>query len=51
MHMKDGDMELLYFAEDKRNVKQVAIWHGVFVMNTFSDEESEKILEYAKFFG
>lgn len=51
MHMKDGDMESLYFAEDERNVKQVAIWHGTFGMNTFSDEEFEKLLEYGKFFG
>ena len=49
MHMKDGYMELLYFAEDERNVKQVAIWHGIFGMNTFSDEEFEKLLEYGKF--
>lgn len=49
MYMKDGDMESLYFAEDERNVKQVAIWHGTFGMNTFSDEEFEKLLEYAKF--
>lgn len=49
MHMKDGDMESLYFAEDERNVKQVAIWHGTFGMNTFSDEEFEKLLEYGKF--
>ena len=49
MHMKDGDMESLYFAEDERNVKQVAIWHGTFGMNTFSDEELEKLLAYGKF--
>ena len=49
MHMKDGDMESLYFAEDGRNVKQVAIWHGTFGTNTFSDEEFEKLLEYGKF--
>lgn len=49
MHMKDEDMESLYFAEDERNVKQVAIWHGTFGMNTFSDEEFEKLLEYGKF--
>ena len=49
MHTKDGDMESLYFAEDERNIKRVAIWHGTFGMNTFSDEEFEKLLEYGKF--
>ena len=49
MHMKDGDMESLYFAADERNVKQVAIWHGTFGMNAFSDEKFEKLLKYAKF--
>lgn len=49
MHMKDGDNESLYFAHDERNVKQVAIWHGTFGINAFSDEEFNKLMEYTKF--
>lgn len=47
--MTDGDDESMYFAHDERNVKQVAIWHGTFGMKAFSDEEFEKLMEYAKF--
>lgn len=49
MRMADGDNESMYFADNERNVKQVAIWHGTFGINAFSDEEFEKLLEYAKF--
>ena len=49
MRMADGDNESMYFAHDERNVKQVAIWHGTFGMDAFTDEEFEKLLEYAKF--
>lgn len=47
--MTDGDNESMYFAHDERNVKQVVIWHGTFEMKAFSDEEFEKLMEYAKF--
>lgn len=47
--MTDGDDESMYFAHDERNVKQVVIWHGTFGMKAFSDEEFEKLMEYAKF--
>ena len=47
--MSDGDNESIYFAHDKRNVKQVAIRHDTFGMKTFMDEEFEKLMEYAKF--
>lgn len=49
MRIADGDKESMYFADDERNVKQVAIWHGTFGINAFSDEEFNKLLEYAKF--
>ena len=49
MRMTDGDDESVYFAHDERNVKQVAIWHGEFGMDAFTDDEFEKLLEYAKF--
>ena len=49
MRMTDGDDESMYFAHDERNVKQVAIWHGTFGMKAFSNEEFEKLMEYAKF--
>lgn len=49
MQMSDGDDESMYFAHDERNVKQVAIWHWIFVMKAFSNEEFEKLMEYAKF--
>lgn len=39
----------MYFAHDERNIKQVIIWHGTFGMKAFSDEEFEKLMEYAKF--
>ena len=49
MRMTDGDDESMYFAHDERNVKQVAIWHGTFGMKAFSNDEFEKLMEYAKF--
>ena len=49
MRMTNGDDESMYFAHDERNVKQVAIWHGEFGMDAFTDDEFEKLLEYAKF--
>ena len=49
MRMTDGDDESMYFAHDERNVKQVAIWHGAFGMDAFTDDEFEKLLEYGKF--
>lgn len=49
MRMADGDNESMYFAVSERSVKHVAIWHGTFGMDAFTDEEFEKLLEYAKF--
>ena len=49
MRMSDGDNESVYFAMNERNVKHFAIWHGMFGIDAFTDEEFNKILEYAKF--
>ena len=49
MCMSDGDNESIYFAHDERNVKQVTIWHDTFEIKTFTNEEFEKLMEYAKF--
>ena len=49
MRMAEGDNESMYFAVSERNVKHVAIWHETFGMDAFTDEEFEKLLEYAKF--
>ena len=49
IRMADSDNESMYFAVSERSVKHVAIWHGIFGMDAFTDEEFEKLLEYAKF--
>lgn len=49
MRMAEGDNESMYFSVSEKNVKHVAIWHGTFGMDAFTDEEFEKLLEYAKF--
>ena len=49
MCMSDGDNESIYFAHDKRNIKQVIIWHDTFETKTFTNEEFEKLMEYEKF--
>ena len=49
MHMKDGDKESIYFALDEKNIRHVEIWHDTFGIDTFTDEEFEKLLEYGKF--
>lgn len=49
MRMTEGNNELMYFAVSERSVKHVAMWHGAFGMDAFTDEEFEKLLEYGKF--
>lgn len=49
MRMAEGDNESMYFSVSEKSVKHVAIWHGTFGMDAFTDEEFEKLLEYAKF--
>lgn len=49
MRMAEGDNESMYFAVSERSVKHVAMWHGAFDMDSFTDEEFEKLLEYGKF--
>lgn len=49
MRMADGDNESMYFAVSERSAKHVAIWHWTFGIDVFTDEEFDKLLEYAKF--
>lgn len=49
MHMKDGDKESIYFAFNEKNVHHVEVWHDTFGIDAFTDDEFEKLLEYAKF--
>ena len=49
MRIADGDNESMYFAVSERSVKHVSICHGTFGTDAFTDEEFEKLLEYAKF--
>lgn len=49
MRMTEGDNESMYFPVSERSVKHVAMWHGAFGMDVFTDEEFEKLLEYGKF--
>ena len=49
MRMADGNNESMYFAVSERSVKHVAMWHGAFGMDDFTDDEFEKLLEYGKF--
>ena len=47
--MTEGDNESMYFSVSERSVNHVAMWHGAFGMDAFTDEEFEKLLEYGKF--
>ena len=49
MRMTDGDNESMYFAVNERSVKHVAIWLGTFGIDAFTDEEFNKLVEYANF--
>ena len=49
IRMSDGDKESVYFAMNEKNVKHFAVWHGMFGIDAFTDEEFDKLLEYAKF--
>ena len=49
MRMTEGDNESMFFAVNERSVKHVSIWHGTFGMDAFTDEEFNKLVEYAKF--
>ena len=44
MHMAEVGNGPMYFAVSERSVKHVAIWHGAFGMNAFTDEDFEKLL-------
>lgn len=48
-HIKEGDKESIYFAMNEANVRHVERWHREFGFEPFSDEEHEKLIEYARF--
>lgn len=49
MRIIDGDNESTYVCNNETNVKHVERWHKEFGLDPFSDEEHEKLIEYAKF--
>lgn len=49
MHAKEGRNESIYIAINEVNVRHVERWHKEFGLDPFSDEEHEKLIEYAKF--
>lgn len=49
MRIIDGEKESTYLCTDATNVKHVDRWHKEFGLDPFSDEEHEKLIEYAKF--
>lgn len=49
MHATEGEKESIYFAINEINVRHVERWHEEFGLDPFSDEEHEKLIEYAKF--
>lgn len=49
MRVKDGHKESIYMAHSESNVRHVERWHKEFGLDAFSDEEYEKLIEYAKF--
>ncbi|MGM9968852.1 MAG: helix-turn-helix domain-containing protein [Anaeroplasma sp.] len=47
--IKDGEKESIYFAVNDKNVKHVELWHDIFGIDAFTDEEFNKLIEYGKF--
>ncbi len=47
--MSEGENESIYYSVNKTNVLHVDRWHKEFGLNPFTDEEHEKLIEYAKF--
>ena len=45
----EGEKESMYFAINETNVKHVERWHKEFGLDPFTDEEHEKLIEYARF--
>ena len=49
IRIKDGDNETIYTCVNKNHIRVVESWYNEFGFETFTDEESNKIIEYAKF--
>ena len=49
IRIKDGDNETIYTCVNKNHLRVVESWYNEFGFETFTDEESNKIIEYAKF--
>jgi repressor LexA len=47
--IRDGVKESIYFAVSEKNVKHVELWHEAFGIDSFTDEEFDKLFEYAQF--
>lgn len=47
--ISNGEEEVIYSAMNEVCVKHVEIWHKEFGMDPFTDEEHEKLIEYARF--
>lgn len=47
--MTDGDKEAFYLSINETNVRHVERWHNEFGLDPFTDEEHDKLIEYARF--
>lgn len=47
--ISDGEEEAVYSSVNETYVKHVEAWHKAFVMDQFTDEEHEKLMEYGRF--
>ena len=47
--ISDGEEEAVYSSFNENCVKHVENWYNTFGMDSFSDEEYEKLVEYGKF--
>lgn len=47
--MKAGSKQSIYIGMNEKNVQHVQRWHEEFGFEPFTDEEYEKLIEYAKF--
>lgn len=47
--ISDGENEAVYSSLNETYVKHVERWHKTFGMVPFTDEEHEKLIEYARF--
>ena len=47
--ISDGEEEAVYSSVNETYVRHVESWHKMFGMDPFTDEEHEKLMEYARF--